>query len=149
MEQQERKILSRAEILEWIDRVFIIPNNQRNFTEREISLSLGKSSSYLKSIYRRDYGITELMQVRFSKVIYQYGEPKQTDTHNRRIVTRVPEECYIKLAKALSELPWTLQPGLGVHSSIFRQCKNGGVPKFYKKTFRRLYRRLTGESFIY
>lgn len=147
--EQERRILSRAEILEWIDRFFSIPNNQRNITEREVSLSLGKSSGYLKGIYRRDYGITEIMQVRFSKIIFQYGEPRQVATHNRRVVSKVPEECYIKMAKAIAELPWTLQPGLGVHSSIFRQCKNGGVPKFYKKTFRRLYRRLVGEPFPY
>jgi len=146
---RERRILSRAEILEWVDKVFIIPNNQRNFTEREISLSLGKSASYLKQIYLRDYGITELMQVRFSKVIFQYGEPRQTALHNRRIVSKVPQECYIKMAKAMSNLSWVEKDLLDIDTYTFRVCKNNGVPKFYKKTFRRLYRRLTGEPFIY
>lgn len=160
MNEVDKKILSRVEILEWVDRVFSIPNKNRNFSERHVSLLLGKSPQYLREIYYRNFGITELMQVRFSRIIHELGEPEKANKYNPQFSqttngTRdalrheIPEEVYIKFAQAVAALPWGVAKDYGLQTYIIKTCKNGGVPRFYKKTLRRLYRRITGEPFNY
>jgi hypothetical protein len=148
---QVDKVMSKAEIWDWLRRYRAIPAKNRDITFVEIAKRMHYTVEHLKdALYEKDgTNMSPEIQVRFTAFVNEYGQPKQRLPEERGPRPPIPDEVYLKFAEAVACLPTDLAAYYGINKEVYLSCRHGVIPKFRRATFERLYERLTKERFVW
>lgn len=147
------KVLSKAEIKDWLRRYRAIPARERDITFVEIARRMNYRKDHLEDALYEKNGVnmSAEIQVRFTAFVNEYGQPKQKlpGSDETRPKKEIPDEVYLKFAEAVACLPTDMAAYYGINKEVYLSCRNGMIPKFKRATFERLYEKLTKESFVW